>query len=303
MTCCGVALVARSQSFGARPRRRSRRLPPTTHARKPARSMPPAQLDHGLGNGPARNVRSDHRARCAGLSVVARAAGGNADARAPSRQPCRPRGLVTRARTLAKKGVRPRACTAACVHLDTNLMNRWLRPLLALFAVAAAFCVTFVWPQQNGLNFDIDTSPRAQAAKTRVPYDLSQVRVLKAVITKVNQNYVEPERIDHRKMLLAGLNAIQGTVPPVLVHYENGAGTFKVQVNDQVGRVPRRRRELAVVADLALPGDLPLPAEEPASRTRTSSCARSSTRPSTACCARSTRTRCCSRPRSTRRCS
>ncbi|HEY5938860.1 MAG TPA: MXAN_5808 family serine peptidase, partial [Kofleriaceae bacterium] len=61
------------------------------------------------------------------------------------------------------------------------------------------------------------------------------VRVLKAVITKVNQNYVEPERIDHRKMLLAGLNAIQGTVPPVLVHYENGATSFKVQVNDQWG--------------------------------------------------------------------
>ena len=115
-------------------------------------------------------------------------------------------------------------------------MNRWLRPLLALFAVAAAFCVTFVWPQQNGLNFDIDTSPRAQAAKTRVPYDLSQVRVLKAVITKVNQNYVEPERIDHRRMLLAGLNAIQETVPPVLVHYDNGASSFKVQVNDQIGQ-------------------------------------------------------------------
>jgi carboxyl-terminal processing protease len=114
-------------------------------------------------------------------------------------------------------------------------MNRWLRPLLALFAVGSAFCITFVWPQQNGLNFDIDTSPRAQAAKTRVPYDLSQVRVLKAVITKVNQNYVEPERIDHRKMLLAGLNAIQSTVPPVIVHYEQGDPTLKVQVNDQWG--------------------------------------------------------------------
>jgi carboxyl-terminal processing protease len=114
-------------------------------------------------------------------------------------------------------------------------MNRWLRPVLVLFAVVAAFCITFVWPKQNGLNFDIDTSPRAQAAKTRVPYDLSQVRVLKAVITKVNQNYVEPDRIDHRKMLLAGLNAIQGSVPPVIVHYESGEPTFKVQVNDQWG--------------------------------------------------------------------
>jgi carboxyl-terminal processing protease len=114
-------------------------------------------------------------------------------------------------------------------------MQRWLRPLLGLFAIVCAFCITFVWPQQNGLDFDIDSSPRAKAAKKRQHYDLSQVRVLRAVITKVNQNYVEPERIDHRKMLLAGLNALQTNVPPVLVHYESGQPKLKIQVNDQVG--------------------------------------------------------------------
>ncbi|MDH5671696.1 MAG: S41 family peptidase [Myxococcales bacterium] len=111
-------------------------------------------------------------------------------------------------------------------------MNRWLRPALAIFAIGAATCITFVWPKQNGLDFDIDTSPRAQAAKRRVPYDLSEVRVLKTVITKVNQNYVEPERIDHRNMLLAGLNAIQRVIPPVLVHYDRGDPKFRLQVND-----------------------------------------------------------------------
>ncbi|HEY2733721.1 MAG TPA: hypothetical protein VGI70_07035, partial [Polyangiales bacterium] len=80
--------------------------------------------------------------------------------------------------------------------------------------------MTFVWPRQNGLDFDIDTSPRAQAAKKRLPYDLSQVRVLKTVIAKVNQNYVEPQRISYHTMLLAGLNAIQRAVAPVIVHYE-----------------------------------------------------------------------------------
>jgi carboxyl-terminal processing protease len=114
-------------------------------------------------------------------------------------------------------------------------MQRWLRPLLGLFAIGCAFCITFVWPQQNGLDFDIDSSPRAKAAKKRAHYDLSQVRVLRAVITKVNQNYVEPERIDHRKMLLAGLNALQTNVPPVLVHYESGQPKLKIQVNDQTG--------------------------------------------------------------------
>ncbi len=105
--------------------------------------------------------------------------------------------------------------------------------LLVVVTIASAFCVTFVSPRQNGLGVDIDSSPRAQAAKKAAPYDLSEIRVLRAVIAKVNHNYVEPERIDHRKMLLAGLNAIQRSVAPVLVHYENGSPTFRVQVDSQ----------------------------------------------------------------------
>ena len=112
-------------------------------------------------------------------------------------------------------------------------MTRWLRSILVVVALAGAFCVTFVWPRQNGLDFDIDTSPRAQAAKKRVPYDLSQVRVLKTVIAKVNQNYVEPQRISYHTMLLAGLNAIQRAVAPVIVHYEANQKAFKIQVNNE----------------------------------------------------------------------
>lgn len=110
-------------------------------------------------------------------------------------------------------------------------MNRWLKPFLTVLALTGAFCVTFVWPKHNGLDFDIDASPRAQAAKKRIPYDLSQVRVLKTVVAKVNQNYVEPQRISYHNMLLAGLNAIQRAVAPVIVRYEAGQPTFRVQVN------------------------------------------------------------------------
>ena len=112
-------------------------------------------------------------------------------------------------------------------------MTRWLRPILVVVALAGAFCVTFVWPRQNGLDFDIDSSPRAQAAKKRLPYDLSQVRVLKTVIAKVNQNYVEPQRISYHTMLLAGLNAIQRAVAPVMVHYEANQKVFKIEVNNE----------------------------------------------------------------------
>ena len=73
----------------------------------------------------------------------------------------------------------------------------------------------------------------AHKRQKRIPYDLSQVRVLKTVIAKVNQNYVEPQRISYHTMLSAGLNAIQRAVSPVIVHYEPNQQGFKIQVNNE----------------------------------------------------------------------
>lgn len=116
------------------------------------------------------------------------------------------------------------------------------KPAVALVAVLAAFTITFVWPQRNGLNIDIDGSSRAQAARNREPYDLTELKVLNRAILEVKDHYVEPERVSPRRMLLAGLNSIQRSVAPVLVHYEEGGSSLEVQVNDQ-----RRSFEVADV--------------------------------------------------------
>jgi carboxyl-terminal processing protease len=113
------------------------------------------------------------------------------------------------------------------------LMRVWLPLLAVLVAFSAAFTITFVWPKSNGLNIDIDASPRARAAQNREPYDLTQLRVLNRAILEVKDHYVEPERIRPQRMLLAGLNAIQRSVPPVLVHYEEGDPELTVQVNTE----------------------------------------------------------------------
>jgi carboxyl-terminal processing protease len=113
-----------------------------------------------------------------------------------------------------------------------NFSRLWM-PLAAALAVAMAFGITFVWPRRNGLDFDIDGSSRARAAHERAPYDLTQVAVLKTVVTHVREHYVEPERVVPRKMFLAGLNAIQKTVAPVMVSYEEGAPTLTVQVHQE----------------------------------------------------------------------
>ncbi|RLB45682.1 MAG: peptidase S41 [Deltaproteobacteria bacterium] len=107
------------------------------------------------------------------------------------------------------------------------------KPLVALAAVLGAFTITFVWPVNNGLDIDINSSPRALAARNREPYDLTRRAVLNRAILEVKDHYVEPDRVRPKAMLLSGLNAIQRTVAPVLVHYEQDSPTLTVQVNDQ----------------------------------------------------------------------
>ncbi|MBW2719680.1 MAG: PDZ domain-containing protein [Deltaproteobacteria bacterium] len=110
-------------------------------------------------------------------------------------------------------------------------MRRLWKPLLGLVVVLAAFTISFGWPIENGLQIDLDTSPRALAARQKTPWDLTKLQVMNRVIHQVNDDYVDPRRIDHQRMMLAGLDAIQKDVPPVLVHYRDGADTLTVQVN------------------------------------------------------------------------
>ena len=127
-------------------------------------------------------------------------------------------------------------------------MKRLWKPLLGLVVVLAAFTISFGWPRENGLQIDIDTSPRARAAREQTPWDLTKLTVMNRAILEVNEHYVDPTRVDHQRMMLAGLNAIQRSIAPVLVHYEEGAETLKVQVNSDESEF--------IVSDVTSPWEL-----------------------------------------------
>ncbi len=116
----------------------------------------------------------------------------------------------------------------------TKLRPYW-KPLLALSAVLVAFGLTQLW-EQNGLDLNIDASARAQEIRQAEAYDLTELRVMNRVILHVKNHYVEPERIQPRRMLLAGLNAVQREVAPVLVDYEDGQSHLTVHVDNQERR-------------------------------------------------------------------
>lgn len=114
-----------------------------------------------------------------------------------------------------------------------NHVKRLWKPLIAATALVGAFFLTFVWPGHNALDFDIDASPRAQASHHRENYDLTRLSVLHNVVIEIVDHYVDPTRIQPRKMLLAGLNAIQRSVAPIIVDYEDGSNHLTVQVNNE----------------------------------------------------------------------
>ncbi len=113
---------------------------------------------------------------------------------------------------------------------NTMKQRHWKTWTLAATAVIAGFALTFLWPVYSGLDADLDSSPRAQAAKRAVPYDLTRLQVLNRVIVETKGRYVDPERVVPKRMFLSGLNAVQQHVAPVLVHYETGQSDLTVQV-------------------------------------------------------------------------
>jgi len=104
---------------------------------------------------------------------------------------------------------------------------------MGLLSVALAYAITYGWPQRNGMDLDIDSSARAQAVDAHEPYDLTQLSLLNRVLLQVVEHYVEPDRIDPRRMLLGGLNAIQQATAPILVDYADGSGMLTVTVDTE----------------------------------------------------------------------
>lgn len=82
------------------------------------------------------------------------------------------------------------------------------------FALPALVCVIGLSLLLPGL-----ISPAAHAADD---YRLSSLRVFNRVVLLVKEQYVEPERIHPRELLIASLEAVEQRVPEVLVEKPNG---------------------------------------------------------------------------------
>jgi carboxyl-terminal processing protease len=71
-------------------------------------------------------------------------------------------------------------------------------------------------------------SPTDQA---KAPHDLAALRVMTKVVHYVKENYVDPRRVHQKEMLLAALEAVEKTVPDVMVDGNAETGKVKVTAN------------------------------------------------------------------------
>ncbi|MBL8956313.1 MAG: PDZ domain-containing protein [Myxococcaceae bacterium] len=68
----------------------------------------------------------------------------------------------------------------------------------------------------------------------KAPHDLSALRVLTKVILYVKDNYVDPKRVRPKEMMIAALEAVEKTVPDVLVDGNVDTGKLRVVANGKV---------------------------------------------------------------------
>lgn len=85
----------------------------------------------------------------------------------------------------------------------------------------------------RGISLDLDGSARAQAVRSERPYDLSQLRNLTRTLGHLVTAYVDPSRLDARRMLLGALNRAQWVLAPLLVEAAADGRSVTVRISGE----------------------------------------------------------------------
>lgn len=110
--------------------------------------------------------------------------------------------------------------------------------MLRRIAVVAALIVAWALAGNDRAPLSLTMVKEVEAAPTRggaeegkAPHDLSALRVLTKVILYVKDNYVDPKRVRPKEMMVAALEAVEKSVPEVMVDGSADSGKVKLNVN------------------------------------------------------------------------
>jgi carboxyl-terminal processing protease len=140
--------------------------------------------------------------------------------------------------------------------------------LLSLFGLASHYALEH---GTGGLFHGLRAAHAVVGGQAEVPYDLTQLRAVNPTLEHIRKKYVQPDRVEPRKMFLGALDAIQQEVAQVIVTHEEKSPTVKVRVGSAEAEfrvdniqghwdVPARLREVFAFLQANLQGkqvDLP----------------------------------------------
>ena len=98
-----------------------------------------------------------------------------------------------------------------------------------------ALVLTVVRQSPDGVIFDPEI-PIARAAPGKAQpktYDLAALKIFNMTLVRIKDRYVDPARVDPKKMLYAALDSVQLNIPEVLVEPDAQHNKVKVTVNDK----------------------------------------------------------------------
>ena len=112
------------------------------------------------------------------------------------------------------------------------------RSNLALLGGAGALALVLTVVGQSPrsiVSFELNT-PEVRAAPGEPAsdrHDLSALKIFNVTLVRIKDRYVDPTRVDPKKMLFAALDSVQLNIPEVLVEPDPGMHLLKVTVNDK----------------------------------------------------------------------
>ncbi|QDG51868.1 PDZ domain-containing protein [Persicimonas caeni] len=112
-------------------------------------------------------------------------------------------------------------------------LKRHGRFIVAFLSLAIAFVLSVQF-SDRGVQFDLKNSEVSASEGKDGEYDLSALKILNRVLLRIKDNYVEPERVDPNKMLIAALDEVQNSITELVVTFVGGKenpSAIKVHVN------------------------------------------------------------------------
>lgn len=117
-----------------------------------------------------------------------------------------------------------------------NMRRLSLHAVLVTLAAAAALVLTVVKRSHEGvIGFDFQARQVLAAPGTpaAAKHDLTELKVFNLTLLRIRESYVDPSRIDPKRMLYQALDSVQLNIPEVLVEADPKQDALTVVVNDK----------------------------------------------------------------------